>query len=206
MNRLAVSVVIFLSVSGMMGMASALPQIQITTGKPVYHYGESLSLSITVSNVTGDMAVLQITDQSNQSSSPINLMISKPVSSITAPVPFYRTTFAPGSYLVQIQYDGASASTAFKLVDSGEVAIPPQFKTVASSWVHNQTSGRLFGEHIAELVSSGVITVNDFQEQNQVVIPEWFKNDANWWSNGDISDNDFGHVVEYLIESKIMKV
>lgn len=205
MKRLA-AVALLMSVLGLVGTAYALPQVQITTGRPEYHYGESLSLLISVSNVTGDVAVLQIIDQFNQSSSPINLMITKPVSNITAPVPFYRTTFAPGSYLVHIQYDGTSASTSFNLVESDNIAIPPQFKVVAGSWVHNQTSNRLFGEHVAELVRSGVITVENYHEQNMTVIPEWFKNDANWWSNGEISDNEFGHVVEYLIESKILMV
>lgn len=205
MKRLA-AVALLVSILGLIGTAYALPQVQITTGRPEYHYGESLSFSISVSNVTGDVAVLQIIDQFNQSSSPINIMITKPISNITAPVPFYRTTFAPGPYLVHVQYDGTSASTSFKLVETDDIAIPPQFKVVASSWVHNQTSDRLFGEHVAELVRSGVITVENYQEQNTTAIPKWFKNDANWWSTGEISDNDFGHVVKYLIEFKILRI
>ena len=191
---------------GLIGVAYASPQISVVTSKPVYQYGENLSFSVTVSNVTGDMAVLEIVDQSNRSSSPIDMMITKPVSNITAPVPFYKTTFSPGTYFVKIQYSGSNGTTSFQLIDTGDIAIPPQFKEVASSWVQNQTSDRLFGENIFYLVNSGTIKIDGYHDQNMTTIPSWFKNDALWWSNGSISDNDFGHAVQYLLESKIMIV
>jgi hypothetical protein len=191
---------------GLIGVSYASPEISVVTNKPVYQYGDSLSFSVTVSNVTGDTAVLEIVDQSNQSSSPIDMVITKPVSNITAPVPFYKTTFAPGTYFVKIQYSGSNATTSFQLVDTGNIVIPPQFKEVASSWVQNQTSDKLFGENIFYLVSSGTIKIDGYHDQNMTAIPSWFKNDALWWSNGSISDNDFGHVVQYLLESKIMIV
>jgi hypothetical protein len=191
---------------GLIGVSYASPEISVVTNKPVYQYGDRLSFSVTVSNVTGDMAVLEIVDQSNQSSSPIDMIITKPVSNITAPVPFYKTTFAPGTYFVKIQYSGSNATTSFQLVDTGDIAIPPQFKEVASSWVQNQTSDKLFGRDIFYLVDSGVIEVDGYHDQNMTSIPSWFKNDALWWSNGSISDNDFGHVVQFLLKSKIMIV
>ncbi len=201
-----VSAIIGIIFLGLFDVAYASPQILIATSKPVYEYGDSLSFSITVSNVTGDTAVLEIVDQSNQSSSPINIMITKPISNITAPVPFYRTSFLPGTYFLKIQYSGSNATTSFQITDTKNIVIPPQFKTVASSWAQNQTSNRLFGENIAYLVSSNIIKVNDYQEQNVTMIPQWLKNDAFWWSSGTISDNDFGHVIEYLLKSGIMKI
>ncbi|MGI0046039.1 MAG: hypothetical protein ACREBB_02460 [Nitrosotalea sp.] len=191
---------------GVFGTAYASPQISIVTSKPTYEYGESLAFSITVSNVTGDTAVLEIIDQSNQSSSPIDMTITKPVSNITAPVPFYRTTFLPGMYFIKVQYSGANATASFQIIDTENIVIPPQFKEVADSWAQNQTSNKLFGENISYLVNSSVIKINGYQEQNTTIIPVWLKNDALWWSNGSISDNDFGHVIEYLLESGIMKV
>ncbi|MGI0101563.1 MAG: hypothetical protein ACREA7_03085 [Nitrosotalea sp.] len=196
-----VMVVIFL---GLIGTSYASPEISIVTSKPVYQYGDSLSFSITVSNVTGDTAVLEIVDQSNQSSSPIDMTVTKPFSNITAPVPFYKTSFSPGTYFVKIQYAGANAVTSFQLVDSGNIVIPPQFKEVASTWVQNQTTNKVFGENISYLVDSGIIKVDGYHDQNMTSFPSWFKNDALWWSNGSISDNDFGHAIQYLLESKIM--
>ncbi len=208
MGRFAVILFVTISILilTLIGPSYGFTQISIVTSKPVYKYGDSLSFSVTVSNVTGDMAVLEIVDQSNHSSSPINLMITKPVSNITAPVPFYRTTFPPGTYFIRIQYDGTNAVSPFQLVDAENIAIPPAFKDVADSWVHNQTSNKLFGEHIAELINAEVIKIDNYQKPNMTVIPSWFKNDAVWWSSGFISDNDFGHAIEYLIKHNIMKV
>ena len=205
-KALLLGLVIAIPAFALFGTAFASPQVEVTTSKPAYKYGDCLSFLISVSNVTGDQAVLEIVDQSNHSSSPVNIMITKPVSNITAPVPFYKTTFSPGPYLIMVQYSGSNATAGFSLVDTENISIPPQFKVVAISWVQNQTSSRLFGEHIAELVNSGVIQVENYREQNMTVIPYWFKNDAKWWSEGGISDNDFGHVVEYLLELKIMRV
>ena len=201
-----VSIITVATFLGLIGTAYALPQISISTSKPVYQYGESLSFSVTVSNVTGDTAILEIVDQSNQSSGPIPMTITKSAFNFTAPYPFYKTTYAPGTYFLKIQYSGTSAATSFQIVDAGNIVIPPQFKEVASSWVQNQTSDRLFGENIFYLVNSGTIKIDGYHDQNMTAIPSWFKNDALWWSNGSISDNDFGHVVQYLLESKIMIV
>ena len=180
--------------------------ISISTSKPVYKYGEKLAFSVKVSNVTGSLAFLEIVDQTNRSSSPVDVIIAKPYSNFTAPVPFYRTTFEPGIYNIRIQYSGGGAETSFRIVDSSNIAIPPEFKVMASSWIQNQTSDSLFGQHIAELVNSGVIGIKDFHEQNVTQIPPWFKDDTTWWSNGLISDEDFGHAIQYLIESNIMKI
>ena len=200
------AIIITVAFLGLIGVSYASSEISIVTSRPVYQYGDSLSFSVTVSNVTGDMAVLEIVDQSNKSSSPIDMIITKPVSNITAPVPFYKTIFAPGTYFVKIQYSGSNATTSFQLVDTGDIVIPPQFKEVASSWVQNQTSNKLFGENIFYLVDSGTIKIDGYHDQNMTAIPSWFKNDALWWSNDSISDNEFGHAVQYLLESKIMIV
>ncbi|NHI03541.1 hypothetical protein DYY67_1336 [Candidatus Nitrosotalea sp. TS] len=100
---------IFLLATGLLIVGSiseshGLTQISISTSKPVYTYGENLSFLVTVSNVTGSNAVLEIIDQSNQSSGPIPMIITKPTSNFTAPFPFYRTTYATGTYFLKVQY------------------------------------------------------------------------------------------------------
>lgn len=198
----ALIIILFESV----GISYALPDIMVTTDKPIYKYGESLSFTITVSNVTGVVATFEIVDQQGHSSSPIKIDISKPMSSIKAPVPFYRTTFSPGTYFINVQYSGANATTNFQLKDTGIIAIPPQFKIVAGSWAEGQTSDIVFAEHVLELVRSGVIKIDNYQGQDIIFIPYWVKNDARWWSNGTITDNEFGQAIKYLLESNIMKI
>lgn len=188
------------------GMACAVPQISISTDKSTYDYGQSLSFVIRVSEVTGDMATFEIADEAGQSSSPIHVQITKSVSNITAPVPFYRTTFPPGTYYIKIQYSGSNATTSFQIVDTGEIVIPPQFKVVADSWSKGQTSDNLFADHIRELIHSGIIKIINYQQNGNTFIPTWFKNNAHWWANGSISDDDFGLAIKYLVDSKIIRV
>jgi hypothetical protein len=188
------------------GFVYASPQISISTDKTTYEYGQLLGFTIKVSEVTGDLATFEIVDQSGRSSSPINISISNQVSNITAPVPFYRTTFSPDTYYINIQYSGSNATTTFQLVDNGKIIIPPQFKQVADSWAKNNTSDKLFGQHILALIQYGIIKANNYQQGNLTIIPAWFKNDARWWSDGSISDDDFGLAVKYLVDFKIIRI
>ncbi len=187
------------------GTSYAISQISISTDKSTYEYGDVLSFSIKVSKVTGNDATFEIVDQSGQSSSLIHVGITNLVSNITAPVPFYQTTFSPGIYRINIQYGDSNATTSFQLVDTGKIVIPPQFKTIAASWSKGQTSDKLFYEHIQELIQTGIIKTSGSQENSTAFIPPWFKNDARWWSDGSISDNDFGLAVKYLVDSKIIR-
>ncbi|MDE1861478.1 MAG: hypothetical protein KGI33_01060 [Thaumarchaeota archaeon] len=181
-------------------------RVSINTGKPVYTYGDRLSFTVTVSNVTGDAAVLKIIDQQNRSSSPVNILIEKPTSNFTAPIPFYRTTFAPGQYHIALNYSGATAVTSFQIVDMGRIAIPPEFKVAAGSWAQNQSSTGLFADHILELVHSGIIQTKEQPGQQETEIPAWFKNVAKWWSAGLVPDEDFGNAIQFLINSNIIKI
>ena len=149
---------------------------------------------------------MEIIDQSGQSSSPIDDKINNLVSNITSPYPFYKTTFPPGTYHISIQYSGANATTDFQLVDSSNIAIPPEFKTAADSWSKGQTSDKLFAADIQALIQSGIIEIDNYQQATTFFFPSWFKHDATWWADGSISDNDFGLAVKYLVDSKIILV
>ena len=198
--------IVLLTVFFIFGIAYATPQISISTTRSTYEYGQNLSFIIKVSEVTGDLATLQIIDQSGQSSSPIYDKISNSISNITSPFPFYKTTFSPGTYYISIQYSGSNATTSFQLIDTGKIVIPPEFKTVADSWSKGQTSDKLFAADIQTFIQYGIIKIDNYQEENTVFFPSWFKNDATWWADGSISDNDFGLAIKYLVDSKIIRV
>jgi hypothetical protein len=188
------------------GIAYATPQISILTNSSTYEYGQDLSFTIRVSEVTNESATFEIVDNSGQSSSPIHVEINKLVSNITAPVPFYKTTFSPGTYYINIQYSGSNATTSFQIIDTSKIVIPPEFKVVADSWSKNQTSDKLFAAHIQALIQYGIINTNNYHEGNATFIPPWFKSDARWWAGGSISDDDFGLAIKYLVDSKIIRV
>jgi hypothetical protein len=188
------------------GIAYATPQISISTDRSTYQYGQNLSFIIKVSEITNDSATFEIVDNSGQSSSPIHVAINKLVSNITAPVPFYKTTFSPGTYFINVQYSGSNATTSFQIIDTSEIVIPPEFKVVADSWSKGQTSDKLFAAHIQTLIQYGIIKIDNYQPNNTAFFPSWFKNNATWWSNGAISDDDFGLAIKYLVDSKIILV
>ena len=178
----------------------ASPSIEISTSKSVYEYGDFLSISFQVSEITGSNVIIHIIDSSNKTSSPIELTLYNGNTTITSPYPFYKTTFSPGTYHIEAEYSGSNATTAFNLIDSGKIAIPVELKTIVN---HGDYEGL-----IRELINDNIINVANYNNQtNQIAyIPQWFKNSANWWSEGLTSDNEFGSSIQYLIQKGIIVI
>ena len=185
----------------------ATPTLEISTSKPVYEYGDFLSINFKVSELTGNDIIIHIIDSSNKTSAPINLQIYNSNSTITSPFPFYKTTFSPGTYHVDAEYSGSTASTSFNLIDSGKIVIPIEFKTVVKTWQQGSPSDKDYAGLIRELINDNIINVANYNNQtNQAHIPKWFKNSAKWWSDDSISDNEFGLSIQYLIQKGIIVI
>jgi hypothetical protein len=178
----------------------ATPSIVISTSKSVYEYGDHLSINFQVSELTGGDVIMHIIDSSNKTSAPIELTLYNGNTTITAPNPFYKTSYSPGTYHIEAEYSGSNATTTFNLIDSGKIAIPEELKTIVN---HGDYEGL-----IRELINDNIINVANYSNQtNQIVhIPQWFKNSANWWSEGLTSDNEFGSSIQYLIQKGIIVV
>lgn len=185
----------------------ATPSLEISTSKSVYEYGDFLSINFQVSELTGDNVIIYIIDDSNKTSSPINLPIYQLNSTITSPFPFYKTTFSPGTYHIDAVYSGSNASASFNLIDSGKIAIPTEFKTFVKTWQQGSPTDKDYVGFIRELINDNIINVSNYNNQtNQIHIPQWFKNSAKWWADDSISDNEFGSSIEYLIEKGIITI
>lgn len=185
----------------------AIPSFEISTSKPVYEYGDFLSINFQVSELTGNDVIIHIIDSSNKTSAPINLPIYKSNSTITSPFPFYKTTFSPGTYHIDAEYSGSKASVSFNLIDSGKIAIPTEFKTVVKTWQQGSPTDKDYAGLIRELINDNIINVANYNNQtNQAHIPKWFKNSAKWWSDDSISDNEFGLSIQYLIQKGIIVI
>jgi len=178
----------------------ATPSIEISTSKSVYEYGDHLSINFQVSELTGNDVIIHIIDSSNKTSAPIELTLYNGNTTITAPNPFYKTSYSPGTYHIEAEYSGSNATTSFNLIDSGKIAIPVELKTIVN---HGDYAGL-----IRELINDNIINVANYNNQtNQIVyIPQWFKNSANWWSEGLTSDNEFGSSIQYLIQKGIIVI
>ncbi len=185
----------------------ATPTLEISTSKSVYEYGDFLSINFNVSELTGKDVIIHIVDSSNKTSAPIDLSLYNGNTTITSPYAFYKTTFSPGTYHIDAEYSGSTASTFFNLIDSGKIVIPIEFKTIVKTWQQGSPTDKDYAGIIRELINDNIINVTNYNNQtNQVHIPQWFKNSAVWWSNDLTSDNEFGSSIQYLIQKGILVI
>ena len=184
----------------------ATPSLEISTSKHIYEYGDFLSINFQVSEITSHDIVIHITDSSNKTSAPITLPIDKTNSTITSPCPFYKTTFSPGTYRIDAEYDSVKASTSFDLIDSGKIAIPTEFKSLVKTLQQGSPTDKSYAGIIRELLNDGIISIPGYNQTNQVHVPQWFIKNVQQWSDDTISDNDFGMSIVYLIQKGIIQV
>ncbi|MFZ0184261.1 MAG: hypothetical protein WBV92_03515 [Nitrosotalea sp.] len=186
--------------------SSAAASLEISTSKPVYEYGDFLSINFQVSELTGSNIIIQISDSSDRASSPINIPINTLNYTQIAPIPFYKTTFSPGIYHIDAKYGDDNATVSFDLIDSGKIAIPTEFKTLVKTWQQGSPTDNDYAGLIRELINDNIINVANYNNQTDQVayIPQWFKNTANLWSEDLISDNEFGSSMQYLIQKGII--
>src|SRR5690242_20045897 len=186
----------------------ATPSLEISTSKQTYEYGDFLSITFRVSELTGQPIIIHIVDNSGKASAPINIAINKLNYTITSPFPFYKTNYGPGKYSVDAEYSGIKTSVYFNLIDSDKVAIPTEYKTLVKTWLQGSATDNDYAGLIRELIHTDIIKITNYHDQttSSIHIPNWFKNNSKWWSDDLISDNDFGMAIQYLIKAKIMIV
>lgn len=171
--------------------------LQVQAGQDVYHYGDFLSFTVTVPEVTHDAATFRIVDETGAGSSTVNLPITGESTTLTAPHPFLTSQFDAGTYTIAVEYDSRMASASFQLIDAGNVVIPFWVKDVAALWVDGVIDDAGF---LRNLVDNGAVTIDRaIDPQTSVTIPPWYKANAGWWRSGDISDAEFSNGLQYLI-------
>jgi hypothetical protein len=186
----------------------ATSSLAISTSKQTYEYGDFLSITFRVSELTGQPIIIHIVDGSGKTSMPINIQIDKLNYTITSPYPFYKTNYSPGKYSIDAEYSDIKASVYFDLIDSDKISIPTEYKTLVKTWLQGSATDNDYAGLIRELIHTDIIKVTNYHDQttNPIHIPTWFKNNSKWWSDDLISDNDFGLAIQYLIKAKIMTV
>ena len=115
-------------------LCAALPaahaaDISIETAQEIYYYGDRLTYTVTVSEVTGEPAFLYIVDAGGTKSSAIPLPVSQPVTEFASPFPFEAATYQVGGWTLEIYYGESQSEAAFTLMDSGRAVIPPGSRT-----------------------------------------------------------------------------
>lgn len=185
----------------------ANPTISIQTDKEIYSYGDFLSFTIQVSELTGESAILHIIDQLGQSSSAISIPITQLNTVVPSPYPFESAVYPQGMYTLKIEYSGSSDSAEFELIDSGKIMIPYWVRDFSKYWYNDEISDKEFAKGIEFLVKENIIVVSQSTSQglvNEVKIPNWIKTSTGWWIEEKISDMEFAKSIEYLIKVGII--
>ncbi len=171
--------------------ASATPSIQILMEQSIFSYGEKLVYTIKVSEVTGELAIIHIRDESGKGSSAIPIEILELKTEVPSPYPFEKQVFPEGKYFIDLQYSGAEYTVEFNLIDSGNIVIPFQTKQIAYSWVNNEASGGILIDAIQKTVEKDAINIPyiiDREHLEKIYIPDWIKIITIWWLEEKISD------------------
>lgn len=187
--------------------AYANPTISIQTDKEIYSYGDFLSFTIQVSELTGESAILHIIDQLGQSSSAISIPITQLNTVVPSPYPFESAVYPQGMYTLKIEYSGSSDSAEFELIDAGKIMIPYWVRDFSKYWYNDEISDKEFAKGIEFLVKENIIVVSQSTSQglvNEVKIPNWIKTSTGWWIEEKISDMEFAKSIEYLIKVGII--
>ena len=154
------SLLILLSFMPILDPANAEPTISIETSQSIYHYGEFLSITINVSEITGDLATIYIIDSSQKKSVLLQPPVSQKTPSFPSNHPFDSAIWKAGAYILELEYSGVQSSTQFTIQNTGEVAIPSWIKDLAIMWITEPlVTDKDFGRAIGYLIEHEVIKI-----------------------------------------------
>ena len=184
--------------------AQSTPDVEIILSSSSYNYGEKLDYSIRVSEVTGEDAVIYITDTSGNKSRLLTIPISQEESRVIAPFAFDSVIWNDGTYGLEIEYSGRISTTEFTIEDDGTIGIPYWIKDLSKIWTSGQMKDSEFAKSIQFLIDEKIIFNPIIGEELQ--IPEWFKHTTSWWASNQIPDTVYGDSLQFLINEKIIVI
>jgi hypothetical protein len=176
--------------------------VEIILSSPSYNYGEKLDYRIMVSEVTGEDAIIFITNTTGNKTRLLTVPISQEESRVIAPFGFDRVIWNEGKYELELQYSGAISNTEFTIVDDGSIGIPYWVKDVSKLWTSGQMPDKEYARAIQFLINEKIIFNPIIGQELQ--IPKWFKITTTWWANNQILDTEYGKSLQYLINEKII--
>jgi hypothetical protein len=95
---------------------TAVQNITISADKQVYYYGDHMTITINVSQVTGGNATLTLATSGSQTKNvTIPIVISELQTSITSPDAINETNSVLGTVEAILSYDGQTTSTSFQI-------------------------------------------------------------------------------------------
>ena len=211
MKNVAVLLSLLVIMSGLplMGQTFAAPVVSIETSQETYHYGDNLSMTIIVSEITGDAATVYIIDTEERKSILLSPSIIQETTEFPSNFPFDATIWKTGAYMLEVEYSGAKSSVQFYIEDTGEIALPFWIKDLAQMWITEPlVTDKDFARAIEYLIQKEIIKIPYTEPDGETIasIPDWVKNNAEWWITEKISDTEFTLSLQYLIKKGIITV
>jgi hypothetical protein len=211
MKNIAILLSLLVIMSGLplMGQTFAAPVVSIETSQETYHYGDHLSMTINVSEVTGDAATVYIIDTEERKSLLLNPPIFQETTEFPSNFPFDATIWKTGTYMLEIEYSGSKSSVQFSIEDTGEIALPFWIKDLAQMWINEPlVTDKDFARAIEYLIQKEIIKIPYTEPEGETIasIPDWVKNNAEWWITEKISDTEFTLSLQYLVKKGIITV
>lgn len=180
--------------------AAAEPLV-VEVDRTVYHYGDTLAISIIVEEITEPFATMYIRDSDGNTSSPINVPLNQLYTRLPPAAPFDRTVYSEGTYTVDVEYAGLTATASFDLVDVGTLVVPNWIKEVAFLWVSGEISGANYVDVLGSLVDEGLLVPSGGTEPS---LPDWLAAPTAWWLGGLITDEAYVIMLQYLVDRGIV--
>ncbi len=187
----------------------AEPSVTIIMEKTTYSYCEKLFYIIEVSEITGDLAIIHIRDDTGKGSSAIPIPITNLQNPVPSLIAFEAEIFPLGKYFIDVEYSGTEITAEFNLIDSNIVCIPEVIKPILTNWLTGNISDGFLMDAFQKYIDKEIIDIPfEINENNvyEIDIPDWVKNVGYWWIEEAISDEDFVQVVNYLIDKKIISL
>ena len=190
-------------------MAEDIPDVEIILSSETYSFGDKLEYQITVSEITNENAVLYITDDMGKKSQLLTMPIEIENTVITAQFPFDSIVWKEGTYIIEVEYSGASSTTAFDLLNDGSISLPFWFRDVTMMWINDEATDKDYVRNIVvQLIDEGVINepTPTYLDEDIIFIPSWYKTVAEWWTLGYVSDSQLVNNLKFLLEKNIIVI
>jgi len=178
--------------------------IEIIISSPSYNYGEKLDYNIIIEEVTGEDAIVFITDTIGNKSQLYSIQIYEKETRIIAPFAFDSIIWREGTYQLELHYSGGISNTEFIIENDGTIGIPYWIKDISKLWVSGQTGDSEYAKTIQFLIDEKIIF--NPSPGKELHIPEWFKFTTAWWTNNQIPDTIYGYALQSLIDDRVITV
>ena len=207
MNFSIFLIIFVIGITLFLPQVQAQPTVSIIMEKTTYSYCEKLFYIIEVSEVTGNPAIIHISDESGKGSSAIPIGIIELQNPIPSLIPFEAEIFPLGKYFIDVQYSGAETTAEFELIESDSICIPELIKPIMANWLSGNISDGFLLDAFQKYVDTKLVNIPfEINETNvyDVRVPEWVKNIGYWWLEGVISDDSFSNAMNNLLERNII--